>query len=115
LKAVEAADDPVGLLVVAVDEHPVRALGHMPAHDEDPDPEHRADQERDAPADVGREDRRVEQHQRAERAAGRAEPVGAVDDQVHAPAHARRDQLVDGQLMAAYSPPMSAPVKKRAT
>jgi hypothetical protein len=94
----DVADDPVGLLVVAVDEQPARALGHMPPHEQDPDAEHGADQECDAPPDVGREDRRVEQDQRAERAARRPEPVRAVDDQVHPAAHSRGDQLVDRRV-----------------
>jgi hypothetical protein len=65
------------------------------AHEQDRDPEHRAEHEREPPPEVGREDRRVEQDQRADRAARRAEPVRAVDDEVDAPPHARRDELVD--------------------
>ncbi len=93
--ALDAVDDPLGLLLAAVDEQPARALGHVPAHEQDADAEDRAEAEGEAPAQVDREDVH-EQHVGAERAERRAEPVGAVDDQVDAAAHARRDQLVDG-------------------
>ena len=83
---------------MAVDEQPARALRHVPPHDQDSEPEDRAHPERQPPADVGREQVVVEQHERAECAAGRAEPVRAVDHQVHAPAHARGDQLVDRRV-----------------
>ena len=92
----DVRDELVGLVRLAVDEHPARALGHVPAHEQDADAEHRAEAEREAPADVGGEDVLVEQHDRQGRARGRAEPERAIDDQVDGAAHAGRDQLVDG-------------------
>ena len=61
-------DDRLGLVLVAVDEQPPRALRHMAADDQDPDPQHGADPEREAPAEVGREQGRVEQRHRKQRA-----------------------------------------------
>ena len=58
-------------------------------------PEHRADPERQPPADVLGEDRRVQQQQCTRRAARRTQPVRAVDDEVDPSAHARRDEFVD--------------------
>lgn len=92
----DAVDDPLRLVVAAVDEQPARALGHVAAHEQDADPEQRPDRERQPPADVAGEEVGVEQEERADGAERRAQPVGAVDDQVHPPAHARGDQLVDG-------------------
>ena len=61
-------------------------------------PEHRADQERGAPAEVAAEHRGVEQHDRADRADRGADPEAAVDDEIGPAAVARRDQLLDGGI-----------------
>ena len=58
----------------------------------------RAEEEREPPADVGGEERLVEQHARERRAERGAEPVGAVDREVDPAARARRDQLVDRRV-----------------
>ena len=91
-------DDPLGLILAAVDEQPARALGHVPPHEQDREGEHRAEPEGQAPAEVGREEAGVEQEDRGDGTARGTEPVGAVDDEVHAAAHASRDQLVDGRV-----------------
>ena len=61
-------DELLGLLVAAVDEQPARALRHVAAHEQDADAEDRAEPEGEAPADVGGEQRLVEQHEREQRA-----------------------------------------------
>ena len=69
-----SVDDPVGLLLPAVDEEPAWALGNVAADEQDPEAEGRAHREGDPPADVGGEDRLVEEDQRQDAAPGRAEP-----------------------------------------
>src|SRR6185295_19163085 len=56
----DPGDDPLGLLLVAVEEQPARALRDVAADDEDAETEDRTRAERQAPADVAREDRRVQ-------------------------------------------------------
>src|ERR1041385_7799844 len=68
---------------------------NAPPQNHDPEPEDRADGECDAPADVLGQQVLVEQHDRRSGAGHRAHPVGAVDDQVDAAAHAGGDQLAD--------------------
>ena len=58
----------------------------------------RADQEGEPPADFRIDHGGIEQHQRAERAHGGADPEAAVDDEIAPAAHARRDQLLDGGI-----------------
>ena len=72
--------------------------GHVAADEQDADAERGADPEGEPPADVGGEERRVEQGDRGEGAAGGAEPVAAVDHQVDPAAHPGRDQLVDRRV-----------------
>ena len=48
---------------------------------EDADAEHRADEEGEAPAEVGIEQGRVQQHDSDERAERRADPETAIDDE----------------------------------
>ena len=94
--ALDVVDQLVGLVELAVDEHPARALGHVPPYEQDPDAEHGAEAEREPPPDVGGEDVLVEQHDRERGARRGAEPERAVDQQVDGAADPRRDQLVDG-------------------
>ena len=58
----------------------------------------RPDQKGEPPAMFGIDHRRIEQHQRAERPQGGADPETAVDDEIAPAAHARRDQLLDGGI-----------------
>ena len=60
----DRVDDPLGLLLLAVDEQPARALRHVPAHEQDGEAEDRAEAEGEPPAEVRGEDRGVEQQQR---------------------------------------------------
>jgi hypothetical protein len=71
--------------------------GHVAPHEQDPEAHRRGEAEAQAPADVLAEQRLVEQQERRRRAEDRADPVGA-DDQVHGPAQARGNQLVDGRV-----------------
>ena len=94
----DVADDRLRLLLATVDEEPARTLRHVSANDENAQTDHGAEQEREAPADARGEQRLVEQQDRNSRAEGGADPVGAVDDQIDAAAHPRRDQLVDRRV-----------------
>src|SRR5205807_8628943 len=70
----DRADDALRLFLLPVDEQPARALGHVAPHEEDGEPEDRAEQERDPPADARREQRLVEQQDRDRRTACGADP-----------------------------------------
>ena len=63
-----------------------------------PSAEQRAHPERDAPADVEREDRLLQEDQREQAADDGAEPERAVDDQVDPAAGAGGDHLVDRRV-----------------
>jgi hypothetical protein len=54
-------DDPLGLVVPAVERQPARALRHVAAHEQDAEREDRAHREREPPADVGVEQVGVQQ------------------------------------------------------
>ena len=105
-------DDLLRLILAAVDEQPARALGHVPAHDHDRQCEDGSEPERDPPTDVRRE-HRAQEEQRGARASRRAGPVGTVDDQVDASAHAGRNQLVDRRIDRRILATDSRPGKKR--
>jgi hypothetical protein len=92
----DLVDDPLRLLLAAVDEQPARALRHVAAHQQDGEPDHGAGCEGEAPPYVGCEQGGVEQEHRGDRADRGADPVAAVDREIDAPAVAGRDQLVDG-------------------
>jgi len=62
--ALDLADDPLGLVVAAVDEQPPRALGDVPADQQDAETQQGAEREGQPPADVDREDVGVQQDQR---------------------------------------------------
>ncbi len=94
----DALDDLLGILLAAVDEQPAWALRHVAAHEQHGQADHGAEHERQAPAEVRREDVRVQRQHRQQRATDAAEPVAAVDRDVHAPAVVLRDQLVDRRV-----------------
>ena len=86
--------------LAAVDEEPARALGHVAA-DAGSSPGRAPRRSRRRAASRGRSAKIDVFEQRAPSRAppiDRAEPVAAVDDQVDAAAHARRDQLVDRRV-----------------
>jgi hypothetical protein len=85
----------LGAVGMAVGQQPARALRHVPPDQHDRDADRRAERERDAPAELGPEDARIEEREAQDGAERRAEPEAAVDREVDATAHARRDQLVD--------------------
>jgi hypothetical protein len=93
--ALDLRHELLGLAVPPVDEQPAGALRHVAAHEQDRQAEDRSEAEREPPAEVEREETRVEQRDRQRGAEHGARPERAVDDQVHGPAHTRRDQLVD--------------------
>ena len=94
----DLARRPLGLLGAAVRQQPARALGHVAAHEEDREREHRAEAEARAASPIDPTHVRIEQPRRGQRAERGADPEAAVDREVDAAAHARRDQLVDRRV-----------------
>ena len=94
----DLVDGLLGLFGVAVGEQPARALRDVPPQVDDREAEDRADEEREAPADVLGDVVGVEQVEVGEGAEEGAEPVRAVDGDVDAAAVVRRDELVDGRV-----------------
>jgi hypothetical protein len=88
----------LGALRVAVYREPARAFRDESAREQNEETERSANSEADAPADVDGKDARVEQNHRCRRSRDRPEPEAAVDDEVHASAHARRYELVDRRI-----------------
>ncbi len=81
-----------------MDHEPARALRNPEAHDEDDQTEGRTDEETQAPADFGIEQRGVQQH-RGRRCAERgADPEGAVNGKIGPAAIARRDEFLDSRV-----------------
>ena len=100
--AIEARFDPghhaLGFFGAAVRHQPARAFRNPQPHEEYDEGQGRTDQEGEPPAVFRIDQRRIEHHQRAERAHGRADPEAAVDDEIGPAAHTRRDQLLDGGI-----------------
>src|SRR5438034_1371239 len=93
---------------------PARRFRQPQAHEEDHEPEYGPDQEGQAPAQIRRQQVGIEQHERTCRAQRGADPKAAVDDEIAPATIACRHQLPwILELIAVYSPPMPAPVKKR--
>ena len=86
-----------GLLGPPVGHQPARRFRDPRAHHEDAEPEHRADEEGRAPANVRRQQRGIEQDDRAAGPERGADPETAIDDEVGMPAIARRHELLDGR------------------
>jgi hypothetical protein len=78
----DPVDQLLGLLVVAVDEHPAGALGDVAPHQQDAKAEDGAEPEGEPPAQVGGEQLLVQQQQRQGGPEHGPEPERAVDDQV---------------------------------
>ena len=80
----------------AVHDLPARAFRQVPPHQQDHQPQDRADQEGQPPAQA--EVDGLEEDERAQRAEDRTGPVGAVDRDVDPAPEAGRDQFVDGRV-----------------
>src|SRR5580765_3468481 len=94
----DRGDDPLGFVGTTMRDQPARAFRNRIAKTQDEKSEQRADAKAHAPADIGREMRGVEHHERRTRAERSAEPERAVDQKRDAAAVARRDQLVDHRI-----------------
>ena len=92
----DIGDDRFGFGRTPMRHQPARRFRQPHPHHEDNKAEHRTDQEGKPPAQLGVDHRRIEQHDRADRADGGADPEAAVDHEIGPAAHARRDQLLDG-------------------
>ena len=111
----DVGDDPVGLLLAAVDEEPARALREVAADEQDAEPEQGAHRERDPPADVAREERswwrKISDSRLPPAAPSQNEPL--MIRSIRPRARAGINSSI-AELIAAYSPPIPAPVKNRA-
>jgi hypothetical protein len=105
----DPVDQLLGLLVVAVDEHPAGALGDVAPDEQDAQAEDSAEAEGEAPAQVGGEQILVQQQQRQGGPEHRPEPERAVDDQVHPAAQPGRDELVHGRVDGRVLPADAGP------
>ena len=72
--------------------------GIQKPHEKNDEAESRADEKRYAPARIGREQRRIEQDDRARRSDRRSHPEAPVDDEIGPPAIARRNELLDRRV-----------------
>lgn len=111
--SLDLVDDPLGFLHPAVQEQPAWALRDVAAYQQDPQPDDGSCGEGDPPADVGREERRVEQGQRGDTADRGSHPEAAVDREIDAPSVAAGISSLMAELIAEYSPPMPTPVRNR--
>jgi len=102
-------------LSVAVDAEPAQILRHMAARREYEQAQQSPDAEADAPANIDRENVRIEQHQRCARAERRADPEAALMMSATRPHTRAGTNSSIAELTAAYSPPMPSPVTQRQT
>src|SRR5690606_21752394 len=91
----DAGDDRLRFLRLAMRDEPARAFRQPEAHEKDEEAEHAADEEGESPAELRIDYRRIEEHDRGRRAERRADPEAPVDDEVGPAAHPRRDQFLD--------------------
>ena len=96
--AFQFVHNPLGFLGMAVGQKPARALGNMPAQDDDHQPERGTQAERQPPAQIDRQESPIKQDHAGERAGGRPQPERAVDRQVGPSPHPRGNQLVDRRV-----------------
>ena len=114
--ALDLADDALGFLLVTVNEEPARAFRNIAAHQEHHQTENRPDPERDAATrcSAGRS-------RSFSSTSAPAAPAAAPSQYDPLMARSTRPRTRAGisssiaELMAAYSPPMPAPVKNRMT
>ena len=102
-------------LCVSVDHQPSRALRHPEPENENRQPEHRACAENEPPSQPEGKHARVEQIEREHCAQCGANPVGAIllIDKSTCPRSRAGINSSIAELIAAYSPPMPAPVSAR--
>src|SRR5262245_38939817 len=86
------------LLDAAVRHQPAGGFRQPQAHEENHAAERGADEKRQSPAQIRRQQGGIEQHDRARRAQRGAEPEAAVDHEVGPAAVARRHQLLDRRV-----------------
>ena len=97
-RAFDVFHDRMRLFGMAVDHQPARAFGNPHPHHEHDQAETGAGEVRQPPAEIGADQMRIEQHDRAGRAERRADPEAAVDDEVGPAAIARRHQFLDRRI-----------------
>ncbi len=82
----------------AVCHQPARGFRNPKPHEKDDEPEHRANQEGETPAEFLVHHRGIEQNDRSQGADRSADPEAAVDDEIGPPAIARGHELLDGGI-----------------
>src|SRR5258708_3262666 len=80
--AVDAGHHAFGFLGAPVADQPARAFRHVAPHEKDRAPQHAAEEESEAPADVRADPVRLQEHDREAGAQPRADPESAVDREV---------------------------------
>ena len=86
------------LIGMAVNHQPARAFRNPHPHHEHHEAETRAGEIGQPPAEIGTDQRGIEQHDRADRAHRRADPEAAVDDEIGPSAIARRHQFLNRRI-----------------
>ena len=112
-RSLDLRDDGLGLVDAAVEQEPPRALGDVMAQEEDRAAEHGAEERTRNASRSRAAEARVEKDEREPGAERDAEPVGAVDGEIDAPRRRAGISSSIAELIAAYSPPMPAPVSAR--
>jgi hypothetical protein len=111
--ALDVGDQLLGLVVAAVDDLPAGALGDVAPDQQDAEAEDGAEAEGDPPAELDGEQGLVEQQQRQD--APNIVPSQNDPLMIRSTRPRTRAGISSSmaELMAAYSPPMPAPVKNR--
>src|SRR5437764_15081426 len=79
-------------------QEPVRAFWHVTAHSQDGQAKNGTQTKAEPPAQVNRQDVRVEQDGCNKSAGSCADPPAPIDGEVHMAAHSRRDQFIDSRV-----------------
>src|SRR6185437_10738647 len=97
-RALDALDNGMRLVGMTMDHQPARAFRNPHPHHEHDQPQYRAGEVSEAPAEIGTGDGRIEQDDRARGAQRRADPEAAINEEISPAAIARRHQLLDGRI-----------------
>ena len=76
-------------------QEPVRAFWHVTAHNQDGQAKNGTQTKAEPPAQVNRQQVRVEQNGRQASTGRRADPPGAIDREIHVTTNARRNELIN--------------------
>ena len=97
-RSFDLVHDRVGAIGMAVNHQPARTFRDPHPHHEHDEAETGAGEIRQPPAEIGADQRRIEQNDRADRAHRRADPEAAVDHEIGPSAIARRHQFLNRRI-----------------